>query len=428
MVRNRRNTSASTVIAAATALLAIVLPLHESAAQQQKSRTVESLVRIALENYGLLKVKETEIRQKSQSALQAKSWDNPELGITAGQKRSDGDSGLLYSATLSQRLPLSGRRGLLSEMSNLEEEEARIALEDLSLRLRYDVVKLVYEHARDLLKTSHIRERLRRLRLINAYMQGHLIVAPQKIVERNIVQARIRHMEREFLDIRRGQVLSFEKLNRYLKLHEEGPLDLEVRWFATAPKAELAPLLEAANRRNFEIRTQAVAVQMARKGVSLARREAVPDIEVSLFYQDERAGTHDQSIGGGVSLPLPVLSRNRYGIRRETMNQKSRELLLEHVRHDVAQRVKEAYAEYRHAAEMIALFPLEELRDMERRMDYADAEFRKGRISLTTYLEMDSALHETIESVFDAQLSLIASYAELNYLAGITGTIEGDAP
>lgn len=404
----------------------VTIPHGSSIAQENKEYTVDTIVNIALKNYDLLKVKQSEIFQNTEMALHQKRWENPEAGVTVGQKRSDGDSGLIYSVTLSQKIPLSGKKELASDISKLDKLGAEIAMEDLTLALRYDVVRLAYDHARDLIKTGHIKERLRRLKLINAYMQGHILVAPQKIVERNIIQARIIRMEIEFLDIRKSLRLSFEKLNGYLKLEDEGPLNLRVRWFSGAPQISINELLETAKDHNFEVRAQMAVAQKAKRELSIAKREIVPDIDVNLFYQDERAGTHDRAFGGGISMPIPILSQNRHAVKKESMNITAQLMLLDHIKNKIARNIKESYAEYEHAKQMLLLYPMSELIVMERKMEYADSEFRKGRISLSTYLEMDNALHEAIESVFDSQLAMVKAYSNLLYQAAITRSIEGD--
>ncbi len=77
---------------------------------------------------------------------------------------------------------------------------------------------------------------------------------------------------------------------------------------------------------------------------------------------------------------------------------------------------------------MVKSFPVSEIKRLEESMGYADAEFRKGRVALTTYLEMDAAAHEMLEEIFLAQLDLVNLYTSLLFLAAEERTVSGDLP
>jgi len=397
-------------------------------AQEIKEYPLEALIRTAMENYRLLEIKKSEIAQKEALSMHEKRWDNPEAGATLGSKKTGSESGLAYSVTLSQKLPLWGKKGLAAGITKLEGKEAEIDLEEIKLALRYEITRLAYEYSRDLMKKKHIRERLQRIKLANAYMHGHIQVSPQRIVERNIVQAKLKQMEMEFLEIHKNIKMSYNALNRYLKFPGGENFKVSIRWFAHAPVLSFEDLLLLAEKGNYDIRRREVAVARAEKELDLAKREVLPDIGVSLFYHDDTMNNREQIFGGGVIMPLPLLSRNTHAVKKGSLNAKAQELTLLQMKESLSQKLRELHAEYEYAAGLLALFPLEKLDTLEEKMDYADAEFRKGRITLVTYLEMDNTLHENIESVYHAQLSMVRVYTELLFLSAVTKQVEGDLP
>ncbi len=394
-------------------------------AERSGRYTIEALVRMAESNHLPLEIKKTEIAAKKELSLQEKQWENPEAGVSLGGKKTGAETGMEYSVTLSQKIPISGKKGVSAAIANLEEREARIALEEARLALRYEITRLAYAYARDMEKMKHIQERLKRIKLVNAHMQGHLLVAPQRIVERNIVREKLARMEMELLEIRKSVTVSYNALNHYLKLPADGSFTVDLAWFPRAPDLNLDELLSLAMNDNFTIRYHEGAVARAEKSVSLAKRDVMPDIGLNIYYGGDTLKEKEQTFGGGITMPLPILSQNRHGIEKESSNLKSRRIALLHARDTVKRAMAERYAEFKYAGGMVALFPVSRLDALEKKMDYADDEFRKGRVTLSTYLEMDYTLHESIESVFESQLLLVGAYTELLFMAAVKKEING---
>ncbi len=387
--------------------------------------TLETLIRMAESNYLPLELKKSEITVKKELSLQEKQWENPEAGISLGGKKTGGEMGMEYSVSLAQKIPISGKKGVSAEIAKLEEREARFVLEEARLALRYEITRLAYAYARDREKIKHIQERLKRIKLINAHMQGHLLVAPQRIVERNIVQEKLARMEMELLEIRKSVTVSYNALNHYLKLPAGATFTVDLAWFSRAPDLDFDKLLSLAIKDNFTILYHEGAVARAGKAVSLAKRDVMPDIGLNMFYNADTLKEKEQSFGGGITLPLPILSQNRHGIEKESSNFKSRRIALLHARDTVKRNMTELYSKFKYAGGMVTLFPLSRLDALEKKMDYADNEFRKGRVTLATYLEMDYTLHESIESVFESQLLLVGAYTELLFMAAVKKEING---
>ncbi len=400
-------------------------PPQGYAAENPKKYTIEALVSLAESNHLPLEIKKAEIVGKKELSLQEKQWENPEAGVSLGGKKAGAETGLEYSVTLSQRLPISGKKGVSAEIAKLEEREARIALEEARLALRYEITRLAYAYARDMEKIKHVQERLKRIRLISAHMQGHLLVAPQRIVERNIVREKLARMEKELLEIRKSVTVSYNALNHYLKLPARPSFTVDLAWFSRAPDMDYDGLLSMAMKDNFAIRYHEGAVARAEKAVSLAKRDVMPDIGLDVYYGADTLKEKEQTFGGGITLPLPILSQNRHGIGKESSNLKSRRIALLHARETARYKMAELYAEYKYAGGMVALFPVSRLEDLEKKMDYADDEFRKGRVTLASYLEMDYTLHESVESVFESQLLLVGAYTELLFMAAVRKEING---
>ena len=100
--------------------------------------------------------------------------------------------------------------------------------------------------------------------------------------------------------------------------------------------------------------------------------------------------------------------------------------LLNHTEISVSARIKELHAQYSYISSILKSFPVSDLKKLEGAMRYADREFRRGRLSLQTYLEMDTQTHELIEMIYSTQLDFVRAYTELLFLASETRNIDGD--
>jgi len=94
----------------------------------------------------------------------------------------------------------------------------------------------------------------------------------------------------------------------------------------------------------------------------------------------------------------------------------------------VDEQVRELAARYEYASAMVGKFAIDDIRDLEEAMRYTDVEFRRGRVTLATFLEMDAQTHEMLEEIFRSQLDLVNVYTSLLFLSAQEIAVEGDHP
>jgi outer membrane protein TolC len=293
---------------AALAIIVTGLPL--AAQETPRPYTVSGLVERALGRFELIASRESVVRQRLALERQALRWRNPELGFELGRKTADGVSGRAYGVSITQHIPLFGRRSLAAEIERFERNRAALDRDGIRLFVRYEVVRLAYDYLRAYRRAAHIRGRLERLRLINSYMKGRIIVPPQKIVEKRIIEYRVAALEQDLYATDRELRSAYARLNLYTGFEDDDPPPVSAPWFVRAPALELNDLLAKSRERSFAVRMRQEALKAARGMTALAAREPYPDIGVSFFYHREEAGPAESVFGGGVSFPVPVLSRN----------------------------------------------------------------------------------------------------------------------
>ena len=387
---------------------------------------LKTLITRSLEKHAGIASQSSRIQEYRELEKHVQRWENPSLGLELGKKTAEGESGTVYGLSLSQIISLPGKKEIMSGIARLEANKAALGLDELKLFIRYEVVRLSYEYMIIYERTRHMRERLGRLRLVNSYMQGRLLVSPQKIVEKSIIQSRIAILEKELAGVKTSLKTAFSKLNIYASLKDVQPPEIELSWFRKSPPVSRDDFMEGAMKNSFLLRVQQTELAAAEKNAALAGAQVYPDIGISVFYQKDTTDAGERTIGGGVSFPVPLLSQNRHAVRQHEARFKSEELMLRHLRNTVKEQMKGLFARYEYAASMLEKFPLAMMNTLEQSMRYADREFRRGRVQMVTYLEMDTQTHEMVESIYESQMELVRVYTALLFSAAMDREVNGN--
>jgi len=392
-----------------------------SAEENEKFYTVDTLISRALSQYELLTASKLGIDEFRYGKHDAAKWQNPRVGIRVGRKSVQKRSGHLYGFSLEQNIPYPGKQRLREEIVSFEENRAQLSYEEMRSYVRHKVMLLACEYAAYLRKIEHAERRLGRLRLIDAYMRGRRVVSPQRVIEHKIIHAKRLMFEREFSRVKSDVRVAFLRLNVYTGFPTEMLPDVRVTWYVEAPALDLSELLKRAERKSYAVRKQNEAVKRSEKELELSKRERYPDFGFSLFYDEEDVGEKERVVGGGISIPLPLLQRNRYAIERSRVRMERDRALLLNTKKQIRAELRSLFEEYQLYGSLIKKFSIDDIDSIEESMRYADREFRRGRVALQTYLEMDAQSHELIEAVYNAQIKLMEAYSAILFITNQKG-------
>ncbi len=392
----------------------------------KKEYTLKEIIHIALEKYEPVKVEEGKIREAEELAKHFAEWYNPEFSISGGKKATDSASGAEWSVGLSQKMSFSGKKRLMEEIALIEKSRAILNAAEMKLFVRYEVTRLAYEYAYHLQRKRHVANRLKRFQLINAYMAGRILVPPEKKVERAIVQTRISMLEKEVYKVDSDIASVCARLNLYTGFPSADFPKIVVRWFTKSPELDSDAMLRKSREVSFIVRIQKEILAAALKNKEIEERVAYPDVGISLYYSDARADVHERSFGGGFSFPIPLFSRNKHAIviADEKIKAEEQKLIMAQKRASEDMKVLLARLEYINA--MLTKFSLNDINDIEEKMRYTDSEFRKGRVPMQMYLEMDASSHEMLEEIFRIQLDLVTVQTAIRFLGAEELLLEGN--
>ncbi|MBN2079980.1 MAG: TolC family protein [Spirochaetes bacterium] len=381
--------------------------------------SLSQLHALALENSLALKATELQIDEVIHAGAREGRWLNPDLGISGGGRFGGKDTGYEYGISIEQEFYFPGKNRVRRDIARLRQEQARLNHEELKHYITFDTTNIAFQYAVAMQKLRHADGRLKRIRLIQAYLSGRKAISPKHRVEKDIITAKISILAGQVSETRNHVYILYNRLNLYTGLGYGKLPTIDVPWYVNPPVFDFPALRASLEQSNPGILKRSSAARRAKEEVRLARKERAPDFDIGVYYNEESLGSsRERSVGAGITIPLPLSGRTGSAIREKESAARVEMTLLEQSRLEALSRLETLHARYTTATDMIRAFPLARLDSIERSMRYADYEFRRGLIDLATYLEMDSSMHEYIESVYQAQIDMASVHAELVFLSG----------
>lgn len=380
--------------------------------------TLKQLVEWAVEHNDWIVSQERREAERRFAAAQARKWPNPELNFIQGRRREATSSGPFYELAVVQPLPLFGKRGLRGDMLRMESEEWRFRAEAARIGVVLDVIRMTYEYVTARNTFEFLQNRQRRFELFRSYLVGRVFASPQRKAERHLVEQRLKHLTSEVVLAHSKLQAAFEDLQVYVDLKRDRYPDIEVPWLSGSKILKKQEEISKALARNFELAIQRVVLKKAEIRHRLASREVWPDFSLELVLEEGRSAELEHNVGGGFSLDFPLWDRNQNEIKsaQENVDAESRLLVFQERR--LRTQVLKAIAEYEAIRKVVAQYPRSLIAKLTTQLQDMEREFRKGRVDLLTFLELDEEFADTAERVFAAQRDLVLKAVELLELTG----------
>jgi len=171
-----------------------------------------------------------------------------------------------------------------------------------------------------------------------------------------------------------------------------------VSWEIGRLPLELGALVERALHERPDVQAARQAKEVSLAALEQARREAMPDLSLSVTYNHSEflaSGDNPNSLGFGLSLPVPLFDRNQANIGRAKLDGRradnEAQRLYVQVQHEVADAVRRAAR----AAQLLAVFEGGMLERAETALRVAETSYRAGASSLLELLEAQRTYLET---------------------------------
>ena len=393
-VTNRRRTNLALVV---LSLLGPAARGQDPVAAFGRAISLAQARQLALERNGDFRSAQFQVDAALGQLKVAREVPNPTLGLSTAKISTDGvpegttlGNGLLSRAydsivSLSELIQVS-KRGLLRDSANAGVHVAEFQLDDARRLLLQGVTQayvaalLAKEQARVLcLSAAALRHEADVA--AHRFQAGDLSKADQSRIEIAAEQDELNAASQEATE--KAAVVALEALIGEPKANGGTILTDSLEGLAGSPAADAD---ESTVLKRPDIAAAEAAVNQAELNVTLARHQRIPDVTVSVQYERNPPAQPD-TVGVGVSLPLPVLNQYSGEIQGALAAKNQAQAHLEKVRVQATADVAAARVAYQEAAARLEKYRkslLPQSAEVTRSVAYA---YEKGGAALIDLLD-----------------------------------------
>ncbi|EQA79622.1 outer membrane efflux protein [Leptospira alstonii serovar Pingchang str. 80-412] len=400
----------------------LVVPIRSETSSELDVRTILDL---AEKNSPLLLSLNADLESLFYQRKQQGKTQNPSLTLDYGQRSAANQSGAEYALQFEQPVYFPGRKELRQLLVDNDSKIKGIQLAEASNSIRFNALKFAYRYLVSAGKKNHVKERLRRLSILESYIRARPFITPQAKTDLFIIQRKILALRKHFNDLELDANKQYEFMNLYLML--ESVPSLAIPFFSEGVAFDFNELQTKAVSQNLTLMAAKEEIQKARTELNLANLEKYPDYSIVSQVGEDRSGVANRFYDFGLKFRIPVWDQFQNKISAAEVNIKSKQEIFHHQENLVKTAFKQAFLDYEQSKINLKLFNLSKLDEIERDLIYADAEFKKGRILMMSYLELENQLHETHHAILDAQIVHLEALLNLLHMTNekeIIGTFK----
>lgn len=422
-----RTTRTATVALCALLLSAAPLSAQQGAGaaadsgQLRRLTLTDALRRVESANL-TLRLARAELAAAEARVVSAGARPNPGLAVNREQLSDDAGDYHETVVTLGQTFEIGGQRGLRRDAARtgVSAAEARVAA--ASSNLAFEVRRAYVRAAAAEANLAALAEATGIFRQVESSGQSRFAEGDISRFDRSRLQVERLRYE----NLLAGAQLALDEQGRelamlvatdslaipgYRLLPAEGLASLAAPGVGVDLAAALAGAAERA-----DVRAAAAEIDAARARVTLQGRERIPDLTVSAGYKEQAGGVQGGVVG--VSIPLPLLDRNRGPIAEARAALDAAVL-----RRDLAQRqaeseVRRAWETYRSLEERVRLISRTILPESGGLLETASVSYAEGEMSLLELLDAADAHRTAREAVNQMLADYLISIYELERAAG----------
>lgn len=407
--------------------IAIALSAQSPVFAETPNRSVESLVKEALEKSPEIAFYEAEIAAAKAGRSVAGRLSNPELNLDLGRKRvseaNGASEGIAYSASLAQPIEWPGRLGLRKAIANRDIALAELGLERFKFHLASKVRVLAYSLSANQNLSAAANEVADRYSDLKEVMvqREPAGIAPQLEVTTIEAAAVVAQSRAAKADIQVQKALL--ELNQLMGIRADQPLVVTRTPFTLAELPKPEALLRNAADNNYDIRIRRSEFEQQGFKVELAKNERYPTFTVGPFVSQERAEGKETVVGLTFSMPLPVWDSGKANVTTAQARQIQAEATLNAAQREVEKQIMEAVLLFRSHQKRLNIWKDGGIGKFAEAASLADRHYRLGAVPITTYVELQDKYLEAVEAINEAQAEALEAALSLEELTGTPASL-----
>ncbi len=355
---------------------------------------------------------------------------NPSFSYQVGQANSGGYVGRTHEVAVAQTLPVLGAgvglitgKSITSYHAQSKANDARFGAEKTQTQqLARDHVAETLLEAMQLCilqeLAKHSEERQVRYQLLEKYLRHNVAPSPAARVDNLLIENQMLSAQKEllFIELQKQKLQSHIKFKLYID--GSGSLNIDPLWFDRGVALDQKRFRERVRASNSSLSVLRALLEAAYSETEAAELKRFPEFTLSAGYRFEDMAPSNTFVYGAMSAVIPLWNGGGHLVQSKRLHAESLKSALVAEEKQVDLQLQDLFYEYQYAAKLLETFSRTRVTDLEQRAEFAEKAFRTGRLSATQFLAIDTQIHTTLNSVFDAQLQYFKTILDLlNILA-----------
>lgn len=349
---------------------------------------------------------------------QAGALPNPELGIEVENFGGSGDVRGFRSAEttlgLSQSVELGGKRAARINAARASQKAAEYDLAAARLDLSREVRVAFTEAVAASEEVRLAEERVRLAREVERSVIARVEAGREPPLQVNRAQIARRQAEVDLEGTRRRAGVARRQLTTLVGQESAG-LDLDTSWFVRVAPLPLQVPEDAVPIETPDLLRREADVLRGRAELEVERRRAIPDVTLSAGVRRYRE-SDDTAFVAGISIPIPVFSRNRGAIASASARVTAAEADLAAERLELGGRLGAVRARLLTAQDNAIALKESIVPTAERAFTIATEGYRQGKFSYLEVLDAQRTLFDARRDLTSALATYHETTAELDRL------------
>lgn len=349
----------------------------------------------------------SQARQKEKIAEleQARLWRNPEIQLGFGTTNFSQFQGRYEEFSISQVIPLNGRRNGLAEKIRLQKKLSALEQKQLEFEVGREILLRLYFHQMNKELAGHLEERLKRLALIEQFLEKKQFVSPKDQIQREQLKHRLKFLKVEIAEVRTRLLQTTQYFKAYCS-----PACLNNLSPSWPSKAKLVTLFEVLQKdqKSFEKRLQ-LQTKLIEEDQEIAHTLWRPDIRLygMRTYEGQPYQSAQVNQALGVGLALPLFDRGQQQVRIASAKAYDLERTQIEIRRKRFGKTLALKQEFEKSLEVLKQYDKKNQTDGEKILEIASRSFQNGLIPVGQFLDIDEQVHTGASMMVMAQYDLL---------------------
>jgi len=396
--------------------------------------TIDQIIEISLQRNELLKSARLMLQSYTWQKKEVSVPGNPVISVLSGSKTVQApaaveynSSGIYYTpgstsrgtfngVSLSVPVRIPGKRNLEKKIIDDDRSEAIVTIEETELYLRHEIIGLLYKNQSLQEKLEHASEEMQRMQLIKTYISRKPKLSPRVRLDASIVKNRYLMLEKRIMELN-AERESVENDLAFFHGMETTP-QVKVPWFEKGVAVDTETVLQQTLENNPTIRKRQIQRERIGREIQLAKKKKIPDVSLLAQYSQEVAGARDRFVNFGVSMELPVFNKSGKHSMALQSRLKSEEARNNFITGRLKSDAQKALREYQSQLQIVRKFPYSSFHELHNNLNFAEAEFKKGRVSVGEFMDFIDKAHDMHTEIVEAQVKLLQAYLTVLQLKG----------